>query len=54
VNGKKTYLVALGALLYAVGGFLHGDLSAAQAIQTGFEALLAATVRHGVASKLAA
>ena len=34
LKGKKTYMVALGAVLLAVGGYLHGDLSWAQAVDT--------------------
>lgn len=34
LKGKKTYLVAVGAVLLAVGGYLHGDLTWAQAIDT--------------------
>lgn len=33
LKGKKTYLVALGAGLLAIGGWLHGDLTMTQAIE---------------------
>lgn len=30
--GKKTYIMALGLALTAIGGYLHGDMSATDAI----------------------
>jgi peptidoglycan hydrolase-like protein with peptidoglycan-binding domain len=48
--GKKTYIVAMGALLGAIGGYLQGNLQAAEAIQLAITALLGMTIRSGVAS----
>ena len=48
LQGKKTYLVALGAILTAVGGFLQGDYTAAEAIQQGVMALGMGTLRMGI------
>lgn len=51
MNGKKTYLVALGGVLGAAGGFLTGALSAPEAIQLAITAALGATIRHGMTPK---
>ena len=48
MNGKKTYLVALGAVLGAAGGFLTGAMTADQAIQLAVTGLIGATIRHGI------
>lgn len=48
LKGKKTYIVALLAVLGAVGAYLVGDMDAANAIQTALTAILAATVRNAI------
>lgn len=48
IKGKKTYIVALGGLLAALGGALSGDFSTAEAISLGVQAVLAATLRAGI------
>lgn len=48
LKGKKTYVVALLAVIGAVAAYLTGDLGAADAIQTGLTAVLAATVRNAI------
>jgi hypothetical protein len=48
LNGKKTYIVALGTLLTAVGGVLSGTIPMAEAIQLAVTAILAATLRNGI------
>ena len=53
LQGYKTYVVAFLAVLGAVAGYLTGDLSLGDAIQTGVTAILAATVRHGVSTSKA-
>lgn len=47
-SGKKTYLVSLGSILGAVGGFLTGTLSMPDAIQMVITAVLAATIRNSI------
>lgn len=47
-SGKKTYLVSLGAIFGAVGGFLTGTVSMPDAIQMIITAVLAATLRNGM------
>lgn len=47
--GYKTYIVAAVSVLTAVAAYLVGDLSLAAAVQTVITAVLAATLRHGVA-----
>jgi hypothetical protein len=51
LKGKKTYVVAIVGLVTAIGGWLTGDLSLADAIQAGLTAVLGATIRHGVATE---
>lgn len=48
LKGYKTYITAGIAVLTAAAGYLVGDMDLAQAIQLGFSALLASTVRAGV------
>lgn len=50
MNGKKTYITALGAALSAVGGYLSGSIELADAVQLLFTAILGATLRHGMAN----
>lgn len=49
-SGKKTYVVAIGGVLGAVGGFLTGALDAPQAIQLAITSLLGATLRNAVSA----
>src|SRR6185437_9090097 len=49
LNGYKTYIVATLAVLGALGGWLDGDLTLVAALNLAVPALLAMTVRHGVA-----
>lgn len=51
LNGKKTYMVSLAALLGAAYGYVTGDLSAPDAVQTALTAIIGATLRHGIATK---
>ena len=50
MNGKKTYVIGIGMILFAVGGVLsgHHDISAATEIL--LEGLGLIFLRHGVAS----
>jgi len=48
MNGKKTYLVAGVAILYAISGFFFGALDANAAVQIVIAALGLGTVRHGI------
>ena len=50
MNGKKTYLVALGAILGAAGGYFTGAMTADQAIQLAVTGLVGATLRNGIAN----
>jgi len=49
MNGKKTYLIAVGAILVALGLFFKGDQSWQESLRLIIEALLAMGLRHGVA-----
>jgi hypothetical protein len=48
LKGYKTYIVGVLALLGALGGYLDGDLTAANAIQSAVAAVMAMTIRAGV------
>ncbi|HJW41374.1 MAG TPA: hypothetical protein VJ476_09135 [Rhizomicrobium sp.] len=50
LSGYKTYIVASLAVLGALGGWLDGDLTLLAALNLAVPALLAMTVRHGIAS----
>jgi hypothetical protein len=48
LDGYKTYIVAAGAILTAVGGYLTGAIDAVTAINSVLAALGLSTLRHGV------
>lgn len=50
LEGKKTYIVAAGIILMAVGGLLSGDLTIQDAVQQGLTGLGLGTLRLGVAT----
>lgn len=52
LKGYKTYILGGLSVLGAVAGFLVGDLPLADAIQTGVTAVLAMTVRSGIANAM--
>lgn len=49
LQGKKTYLIAFGAVVAVVVAFLTGELTAADAVVRVLEVLGLATLRAGVA-----
>ena len=51
LHGKKTYLASLAAILSAAGAYLAGDLALQDALQIAISAVLAATLRHGMATE---
>lgn len=48
LRGRKTYLVAAGAIIATVAAWAAGDIETAAAVQAIVGALLAATIRAGV------
>lgn len=48
---KKTYIVAGIAVITAIGAYLTGDATLAEAIQLAITAILAATIRSGITSE---
>jgi hypothetical protein len=50
LSGYKTYIVAALAVLGAAGGWLDGDLTLVAALNIAVPALLAITMRHGIAT----
>ncbi len=51
--GYKTYIVGTLSVLGALGGFLDGDLGLVAALNIVVPALLAMTLRHGIATSVA-
>jgi len=51
LSGKKTYVVAAGVVLVAVGGFLSGEVTLIEAVTTALAGLGLGTLRAGVAKK---
>ncbi|HEY4941652.1 MAG TPA: hypothetical protein VII56_09490 [Rhizomicrobium sp.] len=51
--GYKTYIVGTLAVLGALGGWLDGDMTLLAALNIALPAILAMTVRHGVATAAA-
>ena len=49
LNGYKTYITGALAVLGALGGWLDGDLTVAAALNMAVPAILAMTLRHGIA-----
>ncbi len=49
LKGYKTYITGVVAIITALGAYLSGDMSLAEAGQLGFTALLGMFIRHGVA-----
>ncbi len=48
IKGKKTYIVCVVAILYAIAGVWLGDLELAHAGEVVLTALGAAGLRHGM------
>ena len=48
LEGKKSYLVGIGALLAAVGLYLQGNIELGAAVQLAVTALLGIFVRRGI------
>lgn len=51
MNGKKTYMVSVGVIAAAVGAFLTGEMTLAEAITAALTGLGLATIRHGVSTE---
>jgi hypothetical protein len=48
MKGYKTYLAALGIVLTAIGGYLHGDLTVLAAVTTALSGLGLAGLRNAL------
>jgi len=51
-RGRKTYVTALGAVLFAVLGLVYGYLPTQEAIEIILAALGAAGLRHAIGTNL--
>jgi hypothetical protein len=49
--GKKTYIVAACTIIGTIGTYLNGAIPADQAVQLIVNAVLASTLRAGIARK---
>jgi hypothetical protein len=49
LSGYKTYIAGALAVLGALGGWLDGELTVAAALNMAVPAILAMTLRHGMA-----
>ena len=50
-KGKKTYIVAVLAVITAIGAYLTGDATIAETVQLAITAILGATIRSGVTTE---
>lgn len=50
INGKKTYIVAACIVVYAVTGFITGNLDLNAAFMVVANGLGLATLRHGIST----
>lgn len=50
MSGYKTYIVCGIAVIYAVTGFISGNLDGNAAVQVILTALAAAGLRHGIST----
>ena len=48
IQGKKTYMTAIAAVLTAIAGYLTGEVQLAAALQLGFTGAIGAFVRNGI------
>ena len=51
LQGKKTYIIAIALVLYAVGGFVTGNLTGDQVVELLGLGGLGAALRLGMQSK---
>lgn len=51
-EGKKTYLISIATLMYALGGWVSGYLDVNTSIQIIFAALGLGALRNGITTKM--
>lgn len=51
LKGKKTYVTGILGVFGAIGFYLTGDMSLADAINTGITSILGMTIRAGVTTE---
>ena len=51
LDGYKTYIVGVGLIMYALGGWVAGKVDPTTAIQSVFVALGLMGLRNGIAKK---
>lgn len=51
LQGKKTYILGIIAMITVIGQFLSGDMPAATAINDALTFLMGMTIRRGIANK---
>lgn len=50
IAGKKTYITAIGSLIYAAAGYYTHNLDSATALQIAQVAVMGAFIRHGIST----
>jgi len=50
MQGYKTYILALVAVIYAIAGFYSGHIAGQDAVNMMWAALTAGALRHGIAN----
>lgn len=53
LKGYKTYIAAALGIITAAAAYLTGDATLGEALELGFGAVMAATIRSGIKSDLA-
>tara|TARA_R110000868_G_scaffold410346_1_gene698060 strand:- start:2595 stop:2789 length:195 start_codon:yes stop_codon:yes gene_type:complete len=48
LNGAKTYVVGVAAMLTSLGAYLNGAITIKDLIEAWFAAITAMTIRHGI------
>ncbi len=51
LEGKKTYIIGIAMICYAIGGAIIGKVDVNAAIQLGLEALAIMGLRKGISPK---
>ena len=51
LQGKKTYIVGIAMIAYAIGGLIIGEMDANNSMQLLFTALGLMGLRHGISNQ---
>ncbi len=48
INGWKTYIIGVGAILTAIGAYMNGSLDVKSALEAVWAAVMGMSIRHGI------